>query len=121
MSKQALQKILLFVTVNICALVLIIVMMMPFSFPADVPKIGEKKSDILSRLGTPSSIDRPGHEDRIHGYPWYEDGRPEKLESADLPRVTGERWFYSTGFGGTLHLLIYMDGDSVSKVYLHST
>ncbi len=81
------------------------------------PAIGETSADIRARFGEPGVIDKPGDVRGVYGEPWFESGKSERLTPAQLPPVTGERWFYATGLMGTEHFLIYFEDGSVDRVF----
>lgn len=121
MGKLGFEKALIPISIFLFLMAVITLVMMPFRFSEEQPKVGEKSSDVLARLGPPGAIHKPGLESVVQGEPWFEGGNDQKLTPDDLPSVTGERWFYSTGFGGTLHLLVYVDNGVVSRVFWHGT
>ena len=92
-------------------------------FPTNLstpPRVGEKAAEIRNRFGAPGAVHKPGEEVKVHGEPWFNDAG-DKISLDELPEVTGERWFYSTGFMGTQFFLIYIENGSVDKVFSHRT
>lgn len=77
--------------------------------------------DVIRDFGQPGATYTAESPGKVFGEVWYRQDDDSTVSVGSLPPVTDKRLFYSKGFMGTHHYLIYIEHNVVTEVFWRST
>ena len=85
------------------------------------PICGERFEVVIQSFGEPGAVHTASTESKVFGDSWCREADDKWIPSTSLPPVKEKRLFYSKGFMGTVHYLIYVEDGSVTDIFWRST